>query len=382
MKKNFLILCLYFFCGSIFAQNSLNEKIQAVLHDFKEKNRIGAISMALSFPDEAAPRLFNTGSISAENETPVHMGNLFQTGSITKSFISAAILKLQEKGLLSIHDNLGQWLPEYAAFGNISIQQLLNHTSGIYNFTDSEKFRMYLFQNQGKKIEAEELIHFAAVESPYFNPGEGWHYSNTGYVLLGKILEKASGKKAHEVIEDLFLKNEAYNLVNSAFIPHQYPEATEKRMVHGYYQLFPGQAVDITAVSMSWMNTAGGMVSNSYDLVRWVRALFSGQILNTESFHAFTSLVSLRNGQPLQEPNASDFQAYGLGIQAYKSSFESMGIIWWHSGSTLGYKSLMMWLPRQKIAMAITFNQVMAGQENAPFSPETELPQKLLELLE
>jgi D-alanyl-D-alanine carboxypeptidase len=381
IKNSLFIVLLSLFCSVCFAQNGLNGQIQKLIADFYKENQIGAVALAISFHDEQSPRMFNMGVIAQDDKTPIHIGNLFQVGSITKSFVASTILKLQKSGVLSINDNLGKWLPEYKRWSNITLKQLLNHTSGIYNFTDSEQFRTYLLSNKTAKISADELINYSIDEPLYFNPGEGWHYSNTGYVLLGKIIEKATHKKASTVLENLLLKNEDLNLINTAFVTHMYKQDIKKRMTHGYYMYSSGQGIDITNVSMSWLNTAGGIVANVYDLTRWIRHLFDGNILDDSSLNDFTSLVSVKNGQAIDKLSESEPEGYGLGIKAYKTKFDYIGVIWWHSGGTLGYKSLMMWLPKQKIAIAIAYNQVLVGQEVVPFSPNTVFVQKLLKRL-
>ncbi|KTD64534.1 serine hydrolase domain-containing protein [Legionella spiritensis] len=378
---SFITLFLFYTSACTAISPVKNGEFQHLIDEFRIANHIGAITLAVSFPGETAPRLFNSGETETGNGIPANIGSLVQIGSLTKSFIAAMILKQEERGALSLNDKLGTWLPEYPDWADVSIRQLLNHTSGIYNYTDSEEFRHFLLANPDTYLKPDTLIHYAAQNSPYFAPGAGWHYSNTGYVLLGKILEKITRKPLDILLNDTLHDNLRVPLNNTFFVPHLCSKEIRQRIIHGYYFFSPDQPLDITDYSLSWMNSAGGLVSNTYDLTNWIRALFSGKILQPQSFARLTELVSIQSGQPLPQVNGVDTTGYGLGIQACKTTFANLDTIWWHSGGTAGYKTLMMWLPNQKIAIAVSFNQVMSGQEAVPLSPDTVLPSAILRLI-
>lgn len=358
-----------------------NNNLQKLLDDFRSKNDIGAASIAISFPNETSPRLFFSGTIAKSSEQKLNIGNLSQVNSITKSFIAVTTLKLQERGLLSLNDTLEQWLPEYSRWKLINLRQLMNHTSGIYNYTDVEAFRQILLTEPSHYFSPNELINYAHGENDYFMSGQGWHYSNTNYVLLGQIIEKASGVKIEELINDL-IKSDYIFLNNTRMVSHLLPNNFKERIVHGYLMINQTQFLDTTDFSYSWQNTAGYMVSNSYDVVQWIRVLFSGQLLKKNSIDEFYHLVSQMDGQPLEMVSEHEPDAYGLGMMVWSSDYNTIGTVWWHSGGGIGYKSLMMWLPNQKISIAIQYNKVNISELNDPFSPKKDFPRKILQLIE
>ncbi|WP_367606765.1 serine hydrolase domain-containing protein [Legionella sp. W05-934-2] len=370
---------------SAFAQypTTINRAIQSMVDEYRQANQLGAYTLAISFPDEQAPRIYNSGHTSKTNSNPVNIGSLFQVGSISKSFVAATILQLQQDNLLSIDDTIGSWLPEYKQWSNITIKQLLNHTSGIYNYTDSTSLKNKYMQDPMMELKDRELIGYAEKESLYFEPGQGWHYSNTGYVLLGLIIEKATGKKVETVIEEQLLNNPQLSLQNSYYVTHIAPQYIQDRMIHGYYEYSADNAVDVTPLSLSWAKSAGSIVSNSYDITHWIRMVFSGRVFDNESMSDFTEVVSVKSGQLLAKLTEEDDVGYGLGIQVYQTGLKKVDIVWWHSGGTLGYKSLMVWLPKQRIAITLDENKVIAGHEvsTMPYI-KSELICKILNIIE
>lgn len=149
-------------------------------------------------------------------------------------------------------------------------------------------------------------------------------------------------------------------------------------MMQAYYVRDENNEIDITNYSMSWANTAGGIVSNGIDITNWLRGLFSGKILTKNEFSEFTKLVSIDDGQPINNVDTTKASGYGLGIMATHSSIETIDTIWWHSGGMLGYKTLAMWLPKQKIAITINYTRVKAGDEDKHFDPASPLAQSIL----
>lgn len=376
---------LLFFVISVISQitfaiteNNLDKAFQDIVDQFRSTNHIASATLTINSPIEKLPKTFVSGTISRESPEPITGDNLFQVGSITKSFIATIILKLQSQGLLSLDDSISRYLPEYTQWNEVTIRQLLNHTSGIYNYTDSLKFRSEIFTHPYDYLTPETLINFAANESPYFKPGQGWHYSNTNYILLGRIIERITGYTPDRVLDDYLLKNPELNLHSTYFVNHLYNKAINAKMMHGYYQLSADNEIDITGYSLSWLNSAGGIVSNGSDLSRWLRSLFTGKILNRAEFDEFSKLVSTDDGQPISVINEQTPSGYGLGIQALKTNLKNIDVIWWHSGGTIGYKTLMMWLPKQQLAIVASYTQVVAGNEAIPFDPTTPFAQSIL----
>ena len=377
MRKLFFLIAL-FLTNMAFASShpELNQYLQEKLNDFRLANNISSATLTVRYPDETQPTTLSSGTVAKNSTEPANATHLFQMGSITKSFMATLILKLQTAGYLSLDDRLELYLPEYSAWKDVTIRQLLNHTSGIYNYTDAGAFRLFLFTHPHDYLDANHLIDYAKSEPNYFKPGSGWHYSNTNYILLGKVIERVKQQPLDEILP-LYLQ-ETVHLPNTFFIKDQYEPNIAARMLHGYYQINATDELDITDFTLSWLNAAGGLVGNGSDLTEWIQSLFNGKFLNQNEFDQFTQLVSIEDGQPLAKVNELAPNGYGLGIRALQTPWQNLGVIWWHSGGTVGYKSLMMWLPQQKIAVSIAYTQVLAGKEAIAFDPTTPFAQTVL----
>lgn len=211
----------------------------------------------------------------------------FRIGSATKTFTGMAIMQLAEEGKLKLDDTIESWLPGMVPNGeNITLRQLLNHTSGISSFANSLTWLVPFFTEPKRQWTPEELVQLTFDETePLSPPGEKWHYSNTGYVLLGLVVEKATGKTwesevQRRFIEPLGLKNTAAPMAGEAAIAEEY--------IHGYlnvYETTEGATGEDKLIrqgpldpSYTW--ASGGMLSTIEDLNRWLTAIATGELLN------------------------------------------------------------------------------------------------------
>ena len=230
-----------------------------------------------------------SGVASIEEQTPLTTAHRFRLGSIAKTFTATVALQLVDEGVLSLDDTVTDWLDDEAVaripnVEQVSIRQLLNHTSGIYDYadeSDSPFWEVYLGANPdwGRVWTLPELLKFAdgANHAPYFAPGESFHYSNTGYVLAGLIVEKATGNPFVEeltgrILTPLGMKDTL--LAEGGEIPDGTTDC---------YHLLDGQLLNVTLINLSWAWAAGGIVSTSADVARFARAVFSGELISAES---------------------------------------------------------------------------------------------------
>ena len=213
MKKSYLILLIL--TAAVFhtqfsyaaCDKNINDGIQKIIDADRIKYKIPGIQVSIGCPNEISLRNFVSGTITQEGPTLVKPDNLFQIGSETKSFTATIVLKLEAAGLLSINDSIGKWLPQYSIWKDITIKQLLNHTSGIVDYFDTEEFaNSEIESNFQKQWTPDELINLVINKSPYFAPGQGYHYSNTNYVLAGMIISAATNKSVEEEMKTLLLK--------------------------------------------------------------------------------------------------------------------------------------------------------------------------------
>lgn len=270
-----------------------------------------------------------TGTASIENDTTLEIGDRFEVGSITKTFTATTILQLGEEGLLSLEDTLTDWLPESATenvanSSEITIRQLLNHTSGV-----AEYDTILLAQAQtnpsilSRDWQPEEIVELIAEAEPFFAPGESWEYSNTNYTLAGMIIEAATGNNLAAEMRSRII--EPLNLDNTFF-------AEEEEIPEGYvsgYLDFDGDEildnVSITNLSWSWAN--GAIVSNTEDLTQYAQALYGGDLLSNAAKEEMYTLVDTGRGYD-----------YGLGMMSFETP--DLGIVG-HRGGTLGFNANM-----------------------------------------
>jgi CubicO group peptidase (beta-lactamase class C family) len=251
------------------------------------------------------------GMANLEHDVPNTPQTKFRLGSITKQFTAAAILQLQERGLLAVHAPISTYLPNYPNGNQITIHHLLNHTAGIPNFNDVDGFEETTKMN----VSLDDLIARFNTKPLEFSPGERYCYTNSGYVVLTKIIETVSNRSysdylQHQILEPLEMVNSGYDR-QEAILPHR---------ASGY--IFTGEAYqNADFVNMSWPSGAGGMYSTTEDLYKWERGLYTNAILTESSREMmFTPKVTILEG----EDGKGAYHGYG-------------GIICTHYGRTLSY---------------------------------------------
>ena len=344
---------------------NINEGIQKIMDDDRVKYHIPGLEVSIICPGEDSPRDFVSGTLTLHGNSPVKPHHLFQIGSETKSFIATIMLQLEAEGRLSIQDPIGKYvsmIPD--AWQTITIQQVLNHTSGLFNYADVEAFWESLIVSDFKKQwTSHELIDFSVNKTPYFSPGEGWKYSNTNYVLAGMVIEAATGKLVEEELKTRLF--EPLHLSNTYYLPVAYNDDILQRLAHGYYPAGSpsDEPNDATGYNMSLANTAGAMVSTSHDTAIWLRHLLTTKsVLTNAQRRKLMRRVNYIDGQPL--PISSKNSGYGLGIKGGFNPSIGMGEVWGHGGKTIGYISDMYWLKCNDIVVTTAANYV-GREENS-----------------
>ena len=280
-----------------------------------------------------------SGVANLARRTPVSANGFFRIGSDTKTFVSVVVLQLAAEHRLSLNDTVDHWLPG-VVHGNgndgaaITIRELLQHTSGLHNYTDDllaqittvkayRKFEFHQFSRMG-------LVKIALSHKPYFAPGAGWHYSNTNYILLGMIIEKVTHRPwasvvARRITGPLGLHH-TFAPGNSVRLPR--PHAT------GYLFFSRNVHIDTTAENMSWARSAGGLISNAADLTRFWRAIGRGTLLAPAQRREMERTVPADAGDAASVPGSR----YGLGI--FRVPLTCGGFYWSHEGDVPGYNTI------------------------------------------
>jgi D-alanyl-D-alanine carboxypeptidase len=176
--------------------------MQNVLDEGISKQDVRGVSAAVILPNE---RKWSGVSGTSHDTVAINTDMLFAIGSITKNFVATLTLKLVEEGVLSLDDPLSKWLPAYPHIdSDITLRQLLNHTSGIYMFWSNQQIWDDLKKNRTKIWTPQEVLSY--VKEPYFPPGKGYRYSNTNYLLIAMIIEKATGSNLSTEFRKRFWK--------------------------------------------------------------------------------------------------------------------------------------------------------------------------------
>lgn len=332
----------------IYGATVLDAKLQQLIDHERVKQKINAISLSVSLPIQNSIHNYVTGTISQENHTPISANSLFQVGSITKNFTAVLIMQLVSSGKLHLDAPLGTYLPQYPKWGNITLRQLLNNTSGIYDYIDVPHWWEQVMDHQHKMYYPDQLLKIAYQHKPYFAPNKGWHYSNSNYLILGLVIEKLGNETMQHAMQQLL---EKANLHNSYYLTTNYSTEFLQQMVHGYYL-----NIDNTETNGSWGSSAAALVSTPNQIVIWVQALFDKSILSTQELLMMEQAVSVTTGQPSHDLSTA---AYGLGMFRMNTP---AGLVWFTPGLTPGYRSLWVYIPCFDISFAYSVSDSLIGK--------------------
>ncbi|WP_437949502.1 serine hydrolase domain-containing protein [Sorangium sp. So ce296] len=279
------------------------------------------------------------GMADVATGTPMKPGDLFRVGSITKTFVSTLVLMLRADGDLSLDDDVSRYVPGVPGGDRITIRQILNHTSGLFDYTETHGFLSAVEADPTRVWAPEELIVFSAREPPCFEPGRGFEYSNTNYIVAGLLLEAVSGKPVVELLHTRILE--------PAGLANTYLDGAEPAvpgLVRGYGS-YDGELVDTTsAVDPSSAWTSGGLVSNTDDLTAFFVQLLDGGLLGPAELAEMTTGV---------DALSSDLLEYGLGL-AQRSS--PAGATHGHGGSMWGFVSASYHAVERDAAITVLVN--------------------------
>lgn len=274
-------------------------------------------------------------SIAATNET------VYRIASTTKPFTAAAILSLVEQGRLELDTTISQLIPEWTEqSGHITLTQLLNHTSGLPNYTEfGERF----LEIRNQVVTHEQMLALFQNEPLHFRPGMGFRYSNSGYYLLGMIIEMITGESYATYIENSIIEPTHVSSIGYCLSPYDDPCQSI-----GYINE-DEEIIRSPEISMSVPFAAGALCGTSRDLALWMDALVHGRVLSEETFHLMTTTEPLPDGTPM---------AYGFGLSV--GWFGTMVRIS-HPGGIEGFSSQLIHLPEADLSVA-----VLANVENCP----------------
>ena len=339
-----------------------NQQMQKILmthyNQYKDQEYFSGAELSIYIPNDNI-RNYYVGRVSHSLKSKLISGDtLFQIGSITKSFTAAIILQLEKEGKLRLGDTLKTWLPQYNKWSAISMTQLLNMTSGIPNYTESSLLNSQVYYNTSRIWRNQELIDFAYPPATFSPPlRSGYFYSNTNYILASLIVEKATHNTFSRELVSRTIG--MANLNNTFYILNNPNSKIQARLAYGYnfnpYEFPAMVGKDSYAGNLSWAAAAGGIISNSEDIIKWVKALFvDNKILDQKQKRKLMALVSAVNGQPIDQTTAANPHGFGLGLAQNLES--GVGRYWFYEGRTIGFRAIYMYKPCNGVIISAIFN--------------------------
>ncbi|MFI6937261.1 serine hydrolase domain-containing protein [Streptomyces sp. NPDC050287] len=322
--------------GTAVAQSAGPSAVEQLRQDAARIHALGVSGVqARVIGPDGRQSVATSGTVDLTTGRPVSSGGYFRMASTSKTLVATVVLQLEAEGRLSLDDTVDQWLPGVVqGNGNdgskISIRHLLQHTSGIRDDLPGYTTRKEYYQQRHNVYEPKQLVGLAMAHKPEdFEPGEGWAYSNTGYVLLDMIIQKATGRPAHREIEDRILRplglDQTRWMGTSSTLPRPHAQA---------YQLFgPGSRVDVTdQIPVDYENLS--WVTTTRDENRFLRALLDGRLLPAQQLAKMKQTVEVSAKVQELWPDGR----YGLGL--VERPLNCGGTYWSHEGGDGGYITL------------------------------------------
>lgn len=314
---------------SAFAQTA-EEKLLQLMEAYFKTNKLNGSVLVIQNDKILLDKGFGLRNI--QEHLPNDSNTIFQVGSVTKQFTATVILKLAEMKRLNTSDKLSKYFPDYPKGDSITIENLLNHTSGIFNYTDDRIF----MQTSSMKPVTHKMMLASFMNRPLkFSPGSNWDYSNSNYILLGYIIEKVTKKPYEKVVQEMIFKPLKMN--SSGF---NFNKLKSVNKAKGYLIYSKEDAKEALEFDPTVSYAAGGMYSTAEDLYKWQKGMMSNRIISKVSFDKATL------------PNK-----YNYGYGNYILNINGKKLLA-HGGLTFGYSSYLGRVNQDNISIVILNNIV------------------------
>ncbi len=264
----------------------------------------------------------------------------YSIGSISKQFTATAILMLQQQGKLKLDDPISTWLPQLTRSKEVTLREILSHTSGYQDYY-AEDYSMLPMKNP---TTADAILNNWGKKPLDFEPGTQWQYSNTNFVIAGKIVEIVSGMPVMK-----FLQHNIFTPLNMTHVMNTDMQQLEQTDAHGYIRYALGPLRPAPQDGPGWMFAAGELAMPVHDLLVWDIAMMNESLLQPASYKEMFTGVKLKDGEDTH---------YGLGVEI---STRDGHLVISHSGEVSGFTSENMVLPQNKVAIAVFTNQEAVG---------------------
>jgi D-alanyl-D-alanine carboxypeptidase len=366
--KTFLLSALLFFTLIVpaFSQaktDVLREKLQTKLDELHKNGKFPGATLGVSLADGQSFGLA-VGFSDREAKTAMKPTDLMMQGSVGKTYAAALALQLVKENKINLDEKVEKYLGKevwYSRLPNareITVRQLMNHTSGLVRYEFKPQFLKDLVAQPDKVWKPEEQLAYLFDDKAPFNAGQGWEYSDTNYIVLGMVIEKVTGRKFYDLVAQKFLK--PYKLKQT------FP--SDSRTIRGLIQGYAGannpfggrdavieNGKFIFNPQFEW--TGGGYVSTTEDLARWAKLMYEGKSVPPDLLpQMLTGIAAPMLGKDVK---------YGLGVIIRQTP---QGTAYGHSGFFPGYVTEMMYFPDKKIALAVQVNTSVPRTTGKPLS--------------
>jgi D-alanyl-D-alanine carboxypeptidase len=296
----------------------------------------GAPSVSIAIVERGQPayaKAFGKASLDPNRAADAH--TRYAVGSVSKQFTVAAILLIAEQGKLSLDDKVSKYFPDLTRANEITVRELLSHTSGYEDYAPQD----YIIPEWIKPTTPEAVLDQWAKKPLDFDPGTRWQYSNTNYVLAGRIFEKASGQQLMPFLKEKFFDPLGMTSAGDCSVD----KTPEDAVAYTRYALGPARPA--LREGPGWYFAAGELCMTPADLARWDSAFLHKQILSAQSYNEFTTEILLKDG---------DHTRYALGLQI--GQHNNIPVIY-HGGEVSGFLTLNQVFPTRDAAVIVCSNQ-------------------------
>lgn len=329
----------------------LRQSLQAKLEEWHKSGKFAGATLGVCAADGNCFGLA-VGLSDLETKAPMKPTDLMLAGSVGKTYAAAVALQLVKEGKINLDDKIETYLGREKWFARlpnareITVRQLMNHTSGLARYEFKEQFAKDLTANPDKVWKPEELLAYLFDEKAAFEAGKGWDYSDTNYIVLGMIVERVTGKKYYAEAQSRILKP----------LKLKRTRPQDKRELKGLIQGYAGEKNPFGgtdrmikngkfAINPQFEWTGGGIISNAEDLARWAKAMYEGK--------AFDPMLLPQMLDGVSAPALGRETKYGLGVIIRQTR---AGLTYGHSGFFPGYMTDVMYFPEKKVALAVQVN--------------------------
>jgi CubicO group peptidase (beta-lactamase class C family) len=340
-----ILTCLWLLCATVVAgaqtqiTPDLRQKIDKLASDVLSKTGVPSASLAL-VKDGQIAYLQAYGEARLEPRTAAKPEMRYSIGSISKQFTATAILLLQEQGKLSLDDKVGKFVPELTRANEITIRELLSHTSGYQDYWPQD----YVMPMMLQPVTAQKILDIWARKPLDFDTGTKWQYSNTNFVIAGLIVEKASGMPLLQ-----FLQEKVFTPLGMQSVANIDQEKLGATDPTGYMRYALGPLRPAPKEGKGWLFAAGELAMPAEDLAKWDISIIDQKLMKPASYREFETEVLLKNGLGTR---------YGLGVDV-SSEFGHRALS--HGGEVSGFTAENMVFPDERVAVAVLTNQDAAG---------------------